>query len=101
MMSARGQAMRGRSNFTVDDDEYSDLNKMHSKLLEFVMEVNRVVEEDGWNASAVQEAIGAIDWYIARSYKKFQGYLLSGLVEREEAMEMELLLPKNVREVSY
>jgi hypothetical protein len=33
--------------FTVNDDEYSDLKKMRSKLLEFATEVNRVVNEDG------------------------------------------------------
>ncbi len=87
--------------FTVNNDEYLDVNKMRSKLLEFLTEVNWVVDEDGWNASAFQEAVGAIDWYVARSFKKFQGYLLSGLVEQEETMEMELLLSKEVREVSY
>ena len=46
--------------FTVDDDENSNLEEMCSKLLEFVMEVNRVVDKDGWNASAVQEAVGMI-----------------------------------------
>ena len=87
--------------FTVDNDEYSDLKKMHKKLLNLAEEVNRVVNVDGWNAGTVQNAIGAIDWYITRNYKKVQGYLLLGLVEREETMEMELLLPKNVCEVSY
>ena len=87
--------------FSVDNDEYSNLEKMHSELLEFATEVSRVVDEDGWNASAIQKAIEEIDWYINKNYKKYQGYLLSGLVEREGTMEMELLLLKEVREVSY
>jgi hypothetical protein len=87
--------------FTVDNYKYLDLKKMHKKLLKLVKEVNKVVDVDRWNASAVQDAIGAIDWYIERNYKKFQRYLLSGLVKREETIEMELLLSKNVREVSY
>ena len=87
--------------FTVDDDEYSDLNKMRSKLLEFATEVKRVVDKDRWNASAVTEAVGAIDWFVTRSCKKFQGYLLLGLVEQEGTMKMEHLLSKEVREVSY
>ncbi len=33
--------------FTVVKDEYSKLKKMRKKLLEFVLEVNRVVNEDG------------------------------------------------------
>ena len=65
------------------------------------MEVNRVVDEDGWNASSVKEAVGVIDWFVARSCKKFQGYLLSGLVEQEGTMKVELLLLKEVCEVSY
>ena len=52
-------------------------------------------------STAVQDAIGAIDWYIDRNYNKFQGYLLSGLVEQEGTMEMELLLSKEVHEISY
>ncbi len=33
--------------FTIDNDEYSDLEEMRGKLLKFATEVNRVVNEDG------------------------------------------------------
>ena len=87
--------------FTIDDEEYAYLEAMRGKLLEFATDVNRVVETAGWSANAVHDAINAISGYIDGKYDEYQGYLLSGLVERNGTMEIELLLSKEVHEVSY
>ena len=87
--------------FTVDYEVYSYLEAMRGKLLEFTTEINRVVKTAGWSASAVHNAIDAIYGYIDGKYEEYQGYLLSGLVERNGTMEIELLLSKEFCEVSY
>ena len=74
---------------------------MREKLLEFTTKVDRVVDTAGWNADAVHDAVDKIHEYIDEKYKKYQGYLLSGLIERDGTMEIELLLLKEVRDVSY
>ncbi len=96
------QRAPGRSNiFTINDEEYFDVDELREKLLVFAMKVDRVVDTAGWNADAVHDAVDKIHEYIDEKYEKYQGYLLSGLIERDGTMEIELLLSKEVRKVSY
>ncbi len=74
---------------------------MRENLLEFATKVDRVVDTAGWSADAVHDAIDKIYEYIDGKYDEYQGYLLSGLIERDGTMEIELLLSKEVRDVSY
>ncbi len=74
---------------------------MHEKLLEFATKVNRVVDTAGWSADAIHDAIDKISEYINGKYDEYQGYLLSGLVEQDGTMGIELLLSKEARKVSY
>ena len=87
--------------FTVNDEEYSCVEDMREKLVEFATKVDRVVDMEGWSADAVHGAIDEIYEYIDNKYDKYQGYLLSGLIERDGTMEIELLLSKEVWDVSY
>ena len=87
--------------FPLNGEEYLDVAQMHGELIQFSTGIVEVVNGDGWNAIAVQRAVGAIDRYLAINFDEFRGCLLSGLIKRNENMEMELLLTSEVRKVSY
>ena len=87
--------------FTVDNEEYSYVEDMREKLVEFATKVDRVVDMAGWHADAVCGAINEIYEYIDSKYDEYQGCLLSGLIKRDGKMEIKLLLSKGVPEVSY
>jgi hypothetical protein len=74
---------------------------MLGELIKFSTKVVKVVNEDGWDVITIQKAVGAINLYLARNFDEFRGCLLSGLIKRDENMEMELLLMEEVRKVSY
>ena len=87
--------------FTVNDEEYFDVDDLRKKLLVFTTKVDRVVDTAGWNADAVHNAVDKIYEYIDEKYEKYQGYLLLGLIERDGSMGIEPLLSKEVRDVSF
>jgi len=67
--------------FTVNDEEYFDVDDLHEKLLVFATRVDRVVDTAGWDVGAVRNAVDKIYEYIDEKYEKYQGYLLLGLIE--------------------
>ena len=87
--------------FPLNGEEYLDVAKMRGELIKCSTKIVKVVNEDGWDAITIREAVGAIDLYLAWNFDEFQGCLLSGLIKRDENMEMELLLTEEVRKVSY
>ena len=87
--------------FLLNGEEYLDVAEMRGELIKCSTKIVKVVNEDGWDAITIREAAGAIDLYLAWNFDEFQGCLLSGLIKRDENMEMELLLTGEVREVSY
>ncbi len=86
--------------FFINNKEYLALEKMRETLRELAADVDRAVEDKGWDAEAVRGAIRDIRLYIDMFHKKYRGRLVSGLVERDGSDEMEFLLPKGVRNVS-
>ena len=86
--------------FLLNGEEYLDVAEMRGELIKFLTKIVEVVNEDGWDAIAVWEAVGAIDKYLAFNFDEFRGCLLSGLIKRDKSMEMELLLTEEVCEVS-
>ncbi len=87
--------------FPLNGEEYLDVAEMRGELIKCSTKIVKVVNEDGWDAITIREAVGAIDLYLAWNFDEFQGCLLSGLIKRDENMEMELLLTEEVRKVSY
>ncbi len=90
--SEEQRALLGKKSkiFTINDEEYFDVGNLRVKLLVFATKVDRVVNTAGWNADAVHKAVDKIYEYIDEKYEKYQGYLLSGLIERDGTMEIEL-----------
>jgi len=75
--------------------------ELREELLAFATKVERVVDTARWDADAVFNVINNIYEYIDDNYDNYQGYLLSGLINRDGSMGVELLLSKEVRDVSY
>jgi hypothetical protein len=75
--------------------------ELREELLAFATKVERVVDTAGWDASAVYDVIDDIYKYIDDNCDNYQGYLLSGLINRDGSMGVELLLSKEVRDVSF
>jgi len=75
--------------------------ELREELLAFATKVERVVDTAGWDADAVFNVINNIYEYIDDNCDNYQGYLLSGLINRDGSMGVELLLSKEVRDVSF
>ena len=87
--------------FVINDEEYVEVVDLREGLLAFATRLKRVVDTARWDASAVCDVIDDIYKYIDDDYDNYQGYLLSGLVERNGSMGIEPLLSKEVRDVSF
>jgi hypothetical protein len=86
--------------FFINNKEYSALEKMREELRGLVADVDQAVEDNGWDAGAVREAIRGIRLYVNMFHKKYFGRLVLGLVKRDGSDETEFLLPEGVRNVS-
>ena len=97
------RALLGKQSkiFVIDDEEYVEVVDLREGLLAFATRLKRVVDTARWDASAVCDVIDDIYKYIDDDYDNYQGYLLSGLVERNGSMGIEPLLSKEVRDVSF
>ncbi len=99
--SEENEAPRKMSKiFYINDKEYSALEKMREKLRGLVADVDQAVEDNGWDAGAVRDALRGIRLYVEMFHKKYSGRLVSGLVKRDGADETEFLLPEGDRNVS-
>jgi len=97
------RALLGKQSkiFIIDDEEYVEVVDLREGLLAFATRLKRVVDTARWDAIAVCDVIDDIYKYIDDDYDNYQGYLLSGLVERNGSMGIEPLLSKEVRDVSF
>jgi hypothetical protein len=87
--------------FVINDEGYVEVVDLREELLAFATKVERVVDTAGWDAGAVFNVINNIYEYIDDNCDNYQGYLLSGLINRDGSMGVELLLSKEVRDVSF
>ena len=97
------RALLGKQSkiFIINDEEYIEVGDLREGLLVFATRVERVVDTAGWDAGAVHNIVDEIYEYIDDNCDNYQGYLLSGLINRDGSMGVELLLSKEVRDVSF
>ena len=85
----------------VKDKEYRNIEDMlHGGMRDLAAELRAAIVKNERDYYALLQILEAEGWRLERINCKYRGRLLSSLVKRVNNEEAELLLPREVREVS-